>query len=483
MSRFLLLLAIALIAAAGCAPFLSKRVPENTTPLKPEAREGIVYFLPKGKIHIVAVRKESYVTNAPLSRTKISETVTNVSSRLSVTTNVAGAATRIVTRTNSLSSIGTSTNGNGPVILTSVQSTNDVTSDPPANHVETEVLTSLEGTNRVEITSDEPDIKPVFSYEITITEEYERDPSQMYLLDRKSSWTSADSMRVIVGTNGLLTSIASTNSDKTGEIIAELAQAAAEAFKLTVSGGAPFVSPAAAPPRLVDIVFDPFDDASRARAITAFHETGLTLNLDSFVNDQDKFAGWATPEAPAKGVFYKPLLPYEVRIESQPDYRIKTVNLPNRAPVLAYTAKRAAFVTTTTQLGFWNGCLVDVYSDKPSEALAIAKVPRQVIGSLVSIPTNLLQLKFDIKSATQKLDNLTTNPLLARASEIDNHIKLIEAEKRLNATRESLTNSATQAELQAIEEQIKVMEAQKRLAEAEKRLLDAQKALTNNAAQ
>jgi hypothetical protein len=446
--------AIISIAVAGCTALTSHWVDPSLTPIRKAGElTGVAYFLPTGKIRITATRVDTLVTNSASSI----EIITNLFSKQITRTNAPPIPTGPTLTLSTLSSTNTVVtnyiNTNGVIITTNLLVSQQADTNHPASQAPmSEVVTQLDGTSKVAATTNAPVVTTNYFYQVTIEERYEPDRRALFLLQPNLPWTSSDSMRVSVGTNGLLSTVASTNFDKTAEIFAELAKAAAEGFKLAAgvpTGIAPLDQEQPGYPAKIDITFDPFDVDSLARAFRALQDAALTLEPDdSFVEEPDKAPYYDSSKpatlANSRGIYYKPLLPYEIRIKGfRSQYITRTVFLPNRAPVLEFEVSRAAFVQKTTMISLSNGCIAEVYIDKPSQALALAKTPLTILQAFSSLPTNILQLKFDIKSLSNKVVGESTNALNNQLALTEAQIKLLDAQRRLAETQRNLATPAT----------------------------------------
>jgi hypothetical protein len=166
-------------------------------------------------------------------------------------------------------------------------------------------------------------------------------------------------------------------------------------------------------PEMVDITFDPLDKTAMGNANNQLQGIAFVSILDSESKkewNENSNDGIATNHG---GFFYRPALPYELALENRPGtIKIqRTIYLPNQAPILNYNIKRAPFVARTSQFALQNGFLTQVNSSKPSEVLAAVKIPADIVTYIASIPANLIQLKIDYSSANQKLLDQQKNTL------------------------------------------------------------------------
>jgi hypothetical protein len=101
----------------------------------------------------------------------------------------------------------------------------------------------------------------------------------------------------------------------------------------------------------------------------------------------------------------------------------KVLLLPQQKPMF-YPINRGSFVDQKTELKFEKGVLSSVEFDKPSEVLAVAEFPLEIVKSVVSLPTELIQLKFNYSSENKKL-------LESQKAEVDTLKALLESQEAL----------------------------------------------------
>lgn len=343
--------ALMVAVLVGCSTLKSARV-GNTPPAKPKHRSGIAYFLPRVRLNVKASLAGGGGKEPAKDATQINNIVTVV-----------------------------------------VNNETKPATNAPAG-----------GASAQE--------KPNPVYQITINEMYEPDPAHLYLLRPQFNALAADTYRVVVS-NGLLTTISSTNADKSGEVIVDLAKIGIEAFKLA-AGGPPSMhvkTTAEKWPREIDVTFDPTDPVQLREAQQ--HLLDVKLNL-AFTN-HGRFSfreGWrrvggmsAGKGEEGNGFFYRPLLPYTVTLSNGSDgsFVSRTVLLPNEAPILSFCPQRAAFVERVTHVALENGTIKEVYFSKPSELSAAVKIPLGILQSIVALPADLIQLKINYHSQNKAL--------------------------------------------------------------------------------
>jgi hypothetical protein len=113
------------------------------------------------------------------------------------------------------------------------------------------------------------------------------------------------------------------------------------------------------------------------------------------------------------GACYRPARPYTLRLSIAGGASASTpIELPNGSPLIAIDVSRALMVQKKTIIVFneKTGLLESVEVEKPSEALAVAKLPIEVAKVILSAPTSILQLQVTNinteATLTQKLTDL-----------------------------------------------------------------------------
>ena len=115
------------------------------------------------------------------------------------------------------------------------------------------------------------------------------------------------------------------------------------------------------------------------------------------------------------GVFYRPLLPWQIVIN---DARAAAavysgiVLLPNYAPILSLVARKTSMV-------FQNGSPVAFALDRQSPAAAWAALPLDMTKSFLSVPAEMLQLKFNFARTNAALT-------AAEAVSLKNRLELLQ---------------------------------------------------------
>lgn len=297
---------------------------------------------------------------------------------------------------------------------------------------------------------------------LQVMTKYVPDPELHFNLYYNRNIAYDDNINVSVSKEGLLNSIEVTTEDKTKDVVVTVVEIAKEIAKFFIAfPGGELKEIDASRIRYFDIAFAPenFIVDAKAEPKSQITETGENLKdygieklrvVRMFDSSKVKTAD-ADTENSHNGVFYKPLLPYKLSFDHsipvtvasttnegrKTTEAVKYVNhynlivyLPNEAPTVAVDVERAFFVKKVTKLSFADGVLETVQVAKPSELLASAHIPLDIVKSITSIPSEIVQLKIDYSSKNEKLYE-------SQKKEIDAKNALIETMRKEHAAKEN----------------------------------------------
>lgn len=195
---------------------------------------------------------------------------------------------------------------------------------------------------------------------------------------------SDDDITVSFDKDGLLAGVTSTLTDKTAEILVEVA-------KLIVQ----FRDAATTAPILQEVSFDPFDFDKAIEANRDLRKEGVCVEVEVFPDVWSPGCGkWSrglsygstdqvsTPLPPrvAPGIYYRRPAHLMVHVvQNGRTTRLLPLPFANGSPVFRIDIRRSIFVTRKTTIVFEAGALKSVQVDKKSEALAIAQFPAKII--------------------------------------------------------------------------------------------------------
>lgn len=240
---------------------------------------------------------------------------------------------------------------------------------------------------------------------LTIETQYIPDPDHFYTFKYNPNPGCDDEISITLDANGMLSDINVTATDKSAAIVGKILEIAKEAAKIPLAYPAKVRGPEALP--LIDTIFDPniflenrTDEIKKLKTQWQDYLSDITL--------EPKTQGVTKEEEPSpqNGIYYRPLLPYELTLTGDKNYKfVKTVTilLPNKSPILSLDIRRAPFVQKVTHLTFASGVLTEVHITKPSEILGAMDIPLNIVKTITSLPTDLIQFKIDYSSKQEAL--------------------------------------------------------------------------------
>lgn len=240
---------------------------------------------------------------------------------------------------------------------------------------------------------------------ITIETVYEPDPAQCYVLYQRPNIGYDDTVTVSLTDNSLLGSVQISSTSQITPIIMRMVDIAKAAIEISIPlPGARGMAPI--PP--FDVIIDP-DDILQNSNLTSDKPdniakklqlpelpAGSLLKLERLGPESPLLKNQPVLNKPeeSRTIFYRPLWPYKFTFNVPDLFNItKTVYLPNKEPVIAIDIARPAFTKAVTNLTFKSGILTEVHLERPSELLAGLEIPLDILKAIAGIPAEMLQFK------------------------------------------------------------------------------------------
>lgn len=279
------------------------------------------------------------------------------------------------------------------------------------------------------------------------------DTSVLFVADL-NHWPQHDDKLTLTTTeSGLLKTAMGEKSDKTGQIIQDTAKLAKELvkiftiFEMNISSKIPEPGEQTLPPcpefpnipdhyeniRItpfsIEFVIDPTNSSEMTllnrqlcRLATKFI---VLVNGDNFLGKTDQLPNLFTENSKQiGGLLYRRPIPYTLEIRERqlsklpvlkwPDDEDENmrekqreissskksvqVMLPNKSPITAVSMKTGWLITTKYDVGFQDGMLTKLDVQHPSEIYSLIQIPINIAKDIMSIPSEILQLKFDYSS-------------------------------------------------------------------------------------
>jgi hypothetical protein len=221
---------------------------------------------------------------------------------------------------------------------------------------------------------------------VTVKALYIPDGSVRYSINHDRSWFADDIVQVTTNKDGLLKTVWSDVQDRTDEVLVDLARAVGAVQGFTVQPGGSLR--AYAPDAHFNLIIDPRELDKKPDWVEVRELSGSATN-NSVQTSQ--------PADCSAGVCTRPLKPWLVRIrldDMGKRYHDAVVYLPDEKATFAVRADRSFMGDKKFYLSFNSGVIEQVYLHEPSSAEALAELPYNVIKQILSVPSEMLALRF-----------------------------------------------------------------------------------------
>lgn len=426
--------------------------------------EGVTYFLPKRDVKFIGAR-------TPLKKTDVVENIKKAKSVIEkadaeiAAAKIAKAQAELALKAQGLSS-DRITQLNDDLIIANYQ---------------IETATRTKTLKQEEVVDLEKTLLQfdgqacLFSYDIKLEMlPIMPDSSARFVANLSHSVLRDDAQKFTVTSDGLLNSADITATDRSGDIIVELAGAIAGLGK---AGGPASVLRAnnvssAAPPDCATAIkefafqFDPMNGHSLDGDATGINDrlanAGWPFKLSvlagniSNASASSVSSSWNTPVRATRrdgapypksvdGLLYRTALPVTIVVEqcNKPcaaegaipiPVQASLVSLPQAGPISYIPMRSSAFVQTVDNVVFANGMLTSWEANRPSEVLEFVRLPIKIARSIVSIPTELIQLRVNYTNEATTLQQGYAQQLEAQRALVEIQACIREVEKGLKGS-------------------------------------------------
>lgn len=238
------------------------------------------------------------------------------------------------------------------------------------------------------------------------------DTKEQFRVDYESSWFAADALKLTTR-NGLLNSVAATSDDRTHEAVVNLARSlgAARGFSLPVASGGALAGgdqETCAPKTSFKLVLD-LNNSNDLENLPGW----LELNYMDGKGGQPPVAALSATDyqkavaACEQGICTRASRPLRIRINKQctggQAWQDTIVYVPDETQFTPVRLDRALFADKCFGVGFTDGMVSEVRIRNASTAENLASMPEDILRALVTIPSELLQLRFNYSVAQRDL--------------------------------------------------------------------------------
>jgi len=463
------------LSTAGCASNVLTSDPSDYCSISPVPKTcdggvptGLAYSLPKGRILLAANRKQIQPADVSLAQLAVAQAGALVAKDTANLTSLQG---NLAHDQQSGASQVTLTTDVAAVAQAQVQLGTDTLAYKAASS-QLNILNANVGNYTESVTITQLGVAP--------------DPSERFVANLDHRITRDDTLNLHV-VNGLLSSGNATSTDETPNLLVSLADTAITVATLGAAPPPGKFNPNGSntpPPSCaydISIVFDPLDTNDRGQVEAALEGNGAGFYL-SYMPDPVPTRANVAPRTEVHGLVYRLATAVVVTTVDRSDPGLAKrcpptpTPLPSQSLLAVVPDTRTDFIvpslagpftTTNLSFGFSNGMLTDFTNQRPSELAAVANIPVQVADALVSIPTQILQLRVSYDTAATAAVN---GQAAIRAAEVAQKTAIVNAETGLKAAETQLMQAELAQPAASINGQAAIVNARAALDQAEQAL-------------
>jgi hypothetical protein len=363
---------------AGCSTMSSKHLVAGTSP---KIEKGLTYFMPKQLVRVSVVKTD-------LDIAKQADQLATKQAELA-------AAKKALEPLSALSK----------KIAAQIQALPEGSAARPAMQVE---LAKAVGEENVfkqtvsDLTKEVDDKRAIMiaardpaKRQLVVTLELQApiaDPNRRFVLAQHHNPFRDDEQKFVRTASGLLTSADIVATDRTGDILLEIA-----AF----AGGIPrmeLFEQSDSCPLKINRVFDPTNGVQERSLNEELKKCNLSIEIE-----KDQIAASAltftdsTQSGQVAGIAYSTGNNVTIHIKHEgATVESKSVLLPQAGPVSWLPTNASAFVKTTYGMKFQDGMLTNWDSNRPSELLEVARTPLRMLKGALGAVSEVIQLRVNV---------------------------------------------------------------------------------------
>ena len=266
------------------------------------------------------------------------------------------------------------------------------------------------------------------------------DPDYTYSAGLDHSSFHDDDLAIKTTTTGVLSGANATSTDRTGDIIVEIAKAIATfgvgglpggAPKYVITGSMPSASSPGTKPTDCEksSTYSEIVDFAKTPDIDLNFKTGTDkVNVHLLTASMTDITKPKTTKDIENGLLYRRDMTYVVQLKaSNKILAEELITMPNNSPISLVSSDSRFLVTAKYESLFENGMLTSDKANIPSEVLAAVSLPATVAKTMLSVVTDVFKLRFDNTKGQTDL--------------VDQQTKLLDAITKLKKTQDSSDGS------------------------------------------
>lgn len=306
----------------------------------------------------------------------------------------------------------------------------------------------------------------VIEQSFATTTEIIADTKDLLSLNYIPSALMADDIKYLVNSKGLLETVNITTEDRTAEIISKLAEAPKAIVTPLIAGGkstgksiikikeytADFIVKASAVSKTpLPIIWNIVIENELSKEDYKIGNADFEISSQDLKTDTPKLSDLINGNALSKtteteGIFTRPLKNIELEFKSAKGGFInqlkQNIVIADNTKLVIIPVNRTAFAKRVNKIGIQDGVILSNEINKPSSVEGFISIPINIAKSIVSIPAQLIQFKFD---NTKRLDEFEKAKLNYEKSlqenqkfAIEAQIKLLQLQKELEDLKKEL---------------------------------------------
>jgi hypothetical protein len=447
------------LALAGCTALVSTQ----STSTKGDARKGVAYCLPMGKVTIRIVKGAGRSPeNGTASRSEplpdADSTLESAGTELFCKEIPPVHSFDVLELPDNLSalSLAQNTTQETPPLVADVPVQSPT--QPPTGLTEPPKPPSVPATPPPAASKRDGDWGYWIEY---VSTEYVPDPSKRFVVRYTPNLMSDDEVQVTVGKDSLLDAVEVKTFDRSVDVAKKLIEIGKNVARIMAQAGD--VEKSAVPKATIiyEASFDPLNPRDLAKINKDLQHVYGAGNHNFSVSvigrgGMTKSGGYedhrpADLEGGFSGIAFRAAGAYDLVLKCDNAVQmVKTVILPNESETSYLPVTRSAFIERVHSLDFESGMLVKASLKKPSEILAAVEIPLEISKAILSLPGEIVG---DNVSKLQSQDKLVDQQLIS-------------------------SKKGTAAQRALMQEEIDTLKMQIDLAKARKEFRDIQQGIT-----
>jgi hypothetical protein len=221
------------------------------------------------------------------------------------------------------------------------------------------------------------------------------DPQHQYFFKYQPSAFTDDDITLEFSSEGYLKKICTIIDDQTDEFINKVADLGTNLAETLAGVGTRSLAERV----IAEVEVDPFDEKAMGQLNAYLKQTDQSMELTARMLGQAASGGEEITQRAQSGVYFKPHGTCELTLSSQAGEFSAQARIPHPHQLGFVAIPQAAWVKTTFTMTFDEaGVPNKIEVKKPSSAMALIELPINILKAIVSIPSQLIQLRVNLQN-------------------------------------------------------------------------------------